>query len=156
MLRLIGLTLVVTAAAQVAQAADRFDGPVARAVTAAQHSPTRERATGLHLQIGGGLIFAPTGQDRRHGNFDLTGIEPQERGRRLARTRTTAGGSEDWLAPGARSQPGLAYAVNNALSLGLDYRYQDGESMNFKVAKVGGLEPNYHSHKIMLEARLEF
>ncbi len=163
MLRVIGLMLIVVAgAAKVASAENRVEGPVATSIERGlHHGPTGAHAAGVQLQIGGGLAFAPAGRDdqRRAGLLDLARVEQQERGRdgrRLARGRTGQGRSEDWLNPGRGSQPGLAYPVNNALSLGVDYHYQSGESMNFKVAKVGGLEPNYHSHNIMIEARLEF
>jgi hypothetical protein len=162
MLRVIGLTLVVvTGAAKVAHAENRFDRPAANGIeTAQQHSPTGAHDQGVLLQIGGGLAFAPAGQDNRgSGHLDLARIERQQRGRegrRLVRSRNAHGRSEGWLNHGASSKPTLAYSVNDSLSFGLDYQYQDGETMNFKVAKVGGLESNYHSHNFMIEAHLEF
>jgi hypothetical protein len=152
MLRVIGLALiVVTGAAKVAQAENRFDGPAARAIeTAAHDSPSNARDSRLRLQIGSGLAFAPIGQEqlRRSGHLDLGAAEPQKPGE----GRLISGGQPY----GATSKPSLAYPVTGGLSLGVDYHFQSGESLNFKVAKVGGLEPNYHSHNFMIEARLEF
>jgi opacity protein-like surface antigen len=154
MLRVIALMLVVvTGAAQVAHAQSRSDGLAVKGITTAlQHTRINAGNTGLQLQIG--LALTPTGQAHRRGSglLDLAGTEWQERDGEGARL--------DWrrsaFAPDAGGKPSLAYPVTSALSLGLDYRYQSGESMNFKVAKVGGLEPNYHSHNFMIEARLEF
>jgi opacity protein-like surface antigen len=151
---MIALTLVVvTSAAQVAHAQSRFDGLTAKGIaTALQHTRINADNAGLQLQIR--LALAPTGQTRQRGSglLDLARTEWQE--------RDGEGARQDWrrsaFAPDAGGKPSLAYPVTSALSLGLDYRYQSGESMNFKVAKVGGLEPNYHSHNFMIEARLEF
>ncbi len=162
MLRVIGLTLVVvTGAAKVGHAENWFDRPAANGIEMSRHlSPTEARGAGVQLQIGGGLAFAPGGQDHRaSGQLDLARTERQPRGRdgrRLIRSRNPNGGSEAWLNVGASSKPALAYSINDSLSLGLDYNYQSGESMNFRMAKVGGLEPNYHSHSFMIEAHLEF
>jgi hypothetical protein len=162
MLRVIGLTLVVaTGAAKVAHAESRFDRPAANGIETAQHhKPTAAHDQSVQLQIGGGLAFTPGGQDHRgSGHLDLARIERQQRGRegrRLVRSRNAHGRSEGWLNLGPSSKPTLAYAVNDSLSFGLDYQYKSGESMNFKVAKVGGLDANYHSHNFMIEAHLEF
>jgi hypothetical protein len=162
MLRVIGLALiVVTGAAKVAQAENQLDGPAARAIeTAAHHSPSSARDSRLRLQIGSGLAFAPIGQEqlRRSGHLDFGAAAPQKsggEGQRQIGSGQPYGRSEA-LNLGAASKPSLAYPVTSALSLGVDYRFQSGESLNFKVAKVGGLEPNYHSHNFMIEARLEF
>jgi len=162
MLRVIGLTLVlVTGAAKVAHAEERFDRPGAsRIETALGHSPTGAGQSGVQLQIGGGLAFEPTGQDHlSSGHLELARTERQQRsreGRRLTRSRNAHGRSDDWLNVGASSKPTVAYAVNDVLSFGLDYSYRSSESMNFKIAKVGGLDSSYHSHSLMIQARLEF
>jgi hypothetical protein len=166
MLRVIGLTLVVvTGAAKVADAEGRFDRPSAsRIETALQHSPTGPRQpgtrhSGVQLQIGGGLAFAPTADHQGSGQLEFARTERQQRAResrRLVRSRNAYGRAEDWLNVSASSKPSLAYAVNDSLSLGLDYHYQSSESMNFKIAKVGGLDPSYHSHSLMFQARVEF
>ncbi len=162
MLRVIGLTLVVaTGAAKVAHAETWFERPAANGIqTAQQHSPTGAHDPGTLLQIGGGLAFAPAGQaPRGSGHLDLARTERQQRGRdgrRLVRSRNGQGRSAGWLNVGASSKPTLAYSVNDSLSLGLDYNYQSRENMNLKVAKVGGVDSNYHSHRFMIEAHLEF
>lgn len=162
MLRVIGLTLVVvTGAAKVAHAENRFDRPAGNGIeTAQQRSPTGAHGPGALLQIGGGLAFAPAGQDNgASGHLDLARTERQSRGRegrRLVRSRNAHGRSEAWLNVGSSSKPTLSYSVNDSLSLGLDYNYQSGENMNFKIAKVGGLDSNFHSHNFMIEAHLEF
>ncbi len=144
MLRVIGLTLlVITGAAKVADAENRFDRPTAGAVgTPLSQSPIS--AHGVQLQIGGGLALAPAGQDRPGSlQFDLARIERQQRGREARRQvagRNAQDRSDGWLNLGAGSKPTLAYSVTQSLSLGVDYTYQDGENMNFKVARVGGLE----------------
>jgi opacity protein-like surface antigen len=164
MVRVIGLILVLaTVAANVAHADDRLESGAAKAVgTVGHHRPGDASASRVRLQIGGGgLVFVPTGRDTglRADFLDLVGAEPgrgwQDRSL-TSDSGITYGRSEDGPNFGASSQPGLAYSVNNALSLGLDYRYQSRETVNFKVAKVGGLEPDYHSHNFMFEARLEF
>jgi hypothetical protein len=160
MLRMIGLTLVVvTGVAKVAHAENRLDRPGANGIeTALHHSPNS--AQGVQLQIGGGLALAPTQEDQwGSGHLDLARIEREQQGRegrRLVRSGDVDGRSDEWLNLGASSKPALAYSVNNALSLGLDYHYESSESMNFKVAEVGGLDPNFHSHNFMIEAHLEF
>jgi hypothetical protein len=150
MLRVIGLTLVVvTAAASGAHAENRFDRPAASGIE-----------TGLQLQIGGGLAFDPIAPDQRGpGHFDLARIEREQRGReerRPVRSRNAYGRSDGWPTFGVSSKPTLAYSINNVLSLGVDYHYESSENMNFRVAKVGGLEPDFHSHNFMIEAHLEF
>jgi hypothetical protein len=160
MLRMIGLTLVVvTGVAKAAHAENRFDRPTANRIeTALSHS--RTDAQRVRLQIPGGLAFAPTQQDQWGAvRLDLARIERDQRGpegRRPVRSRDPHGRSDEWPNLDASSKPTLAYSVNNALSLGLDYHYDSSESMNFKVAKVGGLDPNFHSHNFMIEAHLEF
>ena len=162
MLRVIVLTLVVVAgAAMVAHAESPFDRPAANGIETAQHhNPTATHDQGVQLQIGGGLAFTPGGQDHRgSGHLDLARIERQERGRegrRLVRSRNAHGRLEEWLNLGASSKPTLAYAVSNSLSFGFDYQYKSGESMNFKVAEVGGLDSKYHSHNFRIVAHLEF
>ncbi len=168
MLRVIGLTLVVvTGAAKVGHAESRYDGAAANRIESSlRHTPDTRQAVlddhdGVQLQIGGGLGLAPAGQDQQRGSghLDLARTERQERGRdgrRLARTRTAHGRSDGWLNVAASSKPTLAYTVNDSLSLGLAYHYDNGENMNFRLAKVGGIDPNFHSHNFMIEARFEF
>jgi opacity protein-like surface antigen len=163
MVRVIGVILVLaTVAANIAHADGRLESRAGKAVgTAGHHRPGDARTSRVRLQIGGGPVFVPTGRDTgwRADFLDLVGAEPRGgwQDRSLTSDSQIAyGRSEDGPNFDASSQPGLAYSVSNALSLGLDYRYQSRETMNFKVAKVGGLEPDYHSHNFMFEARLEF
>jgi hypothetical protein len=164
MVRVIGLILVLaTVAANSAHAADRLESGAGKALgTAGHHRPADARVSRVRLQIGGGApVFVPTGRDsgRRADFLNLVGAEPGRGWRDQSLTSDSQiayGRSEDGPNFAASSEPSLAYSVSNALSLGLDYRYQSGETMNFKVAKVGGLEPDYHSHNFMFEARLEF
>jgi opacity protein-like surface antigen len=164
MVRAIGLILVLaTVAANVAHADDRLESGAGKAVgTVGHHQPGNASASRVRLQIGGGgLVFVPAGRDtgRRADLLDLVGAEPRRGWQDRSLTDDSGigyGRSEDGPDLGASSQPGLAYSVSNVLSLGLDYHYQSRETMNFKVAKVGGLEPDYHSHNFMFEARLEF
>ena len=164
MLRVIGLMLiVVTGAAKVAKRRKpaRRSGRHGHRDGAASRPEHAAHDAGVRLQIGSGLAFAPAGQDdqRRAGLLDLARAEQQERGRdgrRLAGGRPAQGRSEAGsipVRPASRASPTRSTTRSRWV---VDYRYQSGESMNFKVAKVGGLEPNYHSHNFMIEARLEF
>jgi hypothetical protein len=158
MVRVIGLTLVLAmGAATVAQAENRLERPAGKAIgTVLHHKAGHGPASRLQLQIGSAVVFVPAGREleRRADLLEVPGSAPVLGGEE--RSRTAYGHAEDGLNFGASSQPGLAYSVNDAFSLGLDYRYQSGETMSFKVARVGGLEPDYHSHNFLLEARLEF
>ena len=168
MLRVIGLTLVVvTGAAKVGHAETWYEGAAANQIeTTQRHAPdSRQAALDDHdvvqLQIGGGLGFTPAGQDQERGSgqLDLARTERQERGgdgRRLARIGTAPGRSDDWLSLTQSTKPTLAYAINSSLSVGLNYHYDSGENMNFKLARVGGIDANFHSHNIMFEAYFEF
>ena len=95
MLRVIGLTLViVTGAAKVAQAENRYDGPAANRIeTAQRHTPDTHQAAlddhdGVQLQIGGGLGFTPAGQDEQRGS-GTSGPGPD----RTARSAAVTGGA---------------------------------------------------------------
>jgi hypothetical protein len=160
MLRVIGMTLVVvTGAVNLAHAESWNDRPTANGTEAARHhSPTG--AEGVQLQIGGGLAYSPIQQDQgESGPFDLARTEREQRvrlGRRLVRSRSAEGRTDEWLNLASNGKPTLAYSLTDALSIGVDYHYDSGENMNFKVAKVGGLDPNFHSHNFLLEAHLEF
>lgn len=166
MLRMIGLTLVVVAAAaKVAHAESWYDRPAVNGLaTTLQESPTTREAAldgyeSEELQIGGGLGFTPAGHDQRgSGYLDLAQTDRQVRGhaRGLARGRSAGGRSDGWLNFGAANKPTLALSVSESLSLGLGYQYQSSENMNFRLAKVGGLDPNYHGHNFMIRARWEF
>ncbi len=161
MLRVIGLMLViVTGAAKITHAEGRFDPPSASGIaTALQRSLTGAHPPGAQRQIGAGLAFAPTGQDDQGpDHLVLAQTQRQQRGpegARLVGSRNARGHSDDWLDLGA-SKPSLAYSVSDSLSLGLDYHYQSTESMNYRVAEVGGLEADYRSHSLMFQARVEF
>jgi hypothetical protein len=163
MIRTIGVILVLaTVAANVAHADDRLQSGAGKAAgTVGHHRPGDAPASRVRLQIGGGPVFAPIGREtgRRTDFLEPVAAEPG-RGRQdrslTSDSQIAYGRSENGPNFDASSQPGLAYSVSNALSLGLDYRYQSRETMNFKVAEVGGLEPDYHSHNFMFEARLEF
>lgn len=50
----------------------------------------------------------------------------------------------------------LAYAFNDALSLGLDYRLVTDESLGFKVAETGAVDPDYVNHSVLLRAHWQF
>ena len=168
MLRVIGLTLVVVmGAARIAHAESRYEGAAGKRIEGTlRHAPDARQAMlddhdGVQLQIGGGLAFVPAGQDQQRGSgqLDLARTESQERSpdaRRLAGTGTARGRSDDGLNLAPSSKPTLAYAVNDSLSVGLAYHYDSSENMNFKLAKVGGIDANFHSHNIMIEARFEF
>ena len=77
-------------------------------------------------------------------------------GRRLARIGPRLAGRTTGSVSPQSTKPTLAYAVNNSLSVGLNYHYDSGENMNFKLARVGGIDANFHSHNIMFEAYFEF
>jgi hypothetical protein len=61
-----------------------------------------------------------------------------------------------WLNLSGGNRPTFAYALNDALSLGLGYRFVTGETMKFEVAKTGSMSPDYASHNVLLRAHFQF
>jgi hypothetical protein len=50
----------------------------------------------------------------------------------------------------------LAYIFNDTLSLGLGYRLTTDETLGFKVAKAGAVDPGYTNHRVLLRAHWQF
>jgi hypothetical protein len=163
MWRLLGLTLVLVAAATSTANADSRFGISARTIETALDQSTATTGKGrrmpdaaLQLQIGGALALTQPSLRASlagHGSgADLTLQLLSGRGHADPARPAVA---VRWLdLRGAK--PALAYPLTDSLSLGLRYSYERGEDLIFKVAKTGSLHDDYQSHKVLLRAQWEF
>jgi hypothetical protein len=163
MWRVLGLTLVLVAAATTTANAETRYGISARTIETAldQSTATTGKAqrlpgAALQLQVGGALALTqPSLRASLAGHGSGADLTLQLFSGRGQADPTRPAVAVRWLdLRGAN--PALAYPLTDSLSRGLRYSYQRGEDLVFKVAKTGSLPDDYQSHKVLLRAQWVF
>lgn len=105
---------------------------------------------------------APIGLETRDGFQTISNVElidaiiaaaPVRRDNRAIEPAARSLTDDDWA--GDR-EAGVAYAVSNNLSLGLDYEHEGIEDLTAAHIEMGSAGVDYTSHKVLVRANLTF
>lgn len=156
--------LAVCASLALASASEAHGGPLAEgdaAATALRTTPghsgkaalnEEQRRALLGLPLDGGVAVV---RPSVRGRMGLSGLGEASI-RAAAAEQAEARGGLGLIDEGPGDRPGLSFAFNKRVSLGLSYERVTDEDMMFEVAETGSLKGDYDSHNVFLQARWEF
>ena len=166
MLRVGMAALVMLLGSATATAAERPSDPSAGAVWGARQqsvaSIAKARWGGAQaspaprLRVGDSLALAGSSGRAVGAHHDRAWRHPSAPARALAQAPAADLSSHLVWLEGDDDDAALAYAVNEAWSLGLGYRLVTDETLELKIGETGAVDSGYTNHSVLLRAHWQF